>query len=68
VPVAREANGVYALTLNVRLRHGKDGKQSVVWLKAHHIRLAVPDFQVMCRSRPMSQDPHLVGVGGTTRA
>jgi hypothetical protein len=43
--VALEVNGVYALTRNVQCRSGEDGKQSVVWLRAHHIRLAASDFR-----------------------
>jgi hypothetical protein len=43
--VALEVKGVYALTRNVQCRLGKNGKQSVVWLKAHHIRLAASDFR-----------------------
>jgi hypothetical protein len=43
--VALEVNGVYALTRNVQRRSGKEGEQSVVCLKAHHIRLAASDFR-----------------------
>jgi hypothetical protein len=43
--VALEVNGVYAFAGNVQCRFGKDGKQNVVWLKAHHIRLAASDFK-----------------------
>jgi hypothetical protein len=43
--VALEVNGVYAFTRDVRLRHDKDGKHNIVWLKAHHIRLAASNFQ-----------------------
>jgi hypothetical protein len=43
--VVLEMNGVYAFAGNVEQRLGKKGKQDVVCLKAHHIRLAASDFR-----------------------
>jgi hypothetical protein len=43
--VALEVNGVYAFTRSVKYQPGKDGTHNVVWLKAHHIRLAASNFK-----------------------
>jgi hypothetical protein len=42
--VALEMNGVYAFAGTVAQRLGKEGKQDIVCVKAHHIRLAASNF------------------------